>query len=182
MSRLSIPSVTDAPSASKPLLDAVHQQLGVVPNLMKLLGNSPSGLEGYLSLNAALGKGSLDAKLRESLALAVAEFNGCDYCLAAHTYIGKNMVKLSDDEIAKARDAQAVNPSHAAALKFGLRVAAERGRVNDNDIALLRQAGFNDAQTVEIVLNVALNVPTNDVNNVALTDVDFPRVSSHSPV
>ncbi|MEK8029801.1 carboxymuconolactone decarboxylase family protein [Ideonella sp. DXS29W] len=181
MSRLSIPAVSDAPAASKPLLEAVHQKLGVVPNLMKLLGQSPAALEGYLSLSGALDKGTLDVKLRESLALAVAEFNGCDYCLAAHSYIGKNLVKLTDDEIAQARDARALDVRRAAALRFAQRVASERGRVQDSDIAALRSAGFNDAETIEIVLHVALNVLTNYVNNVARTDVDFPRVSSHTP-
>jgi uncharacterized peroxidase-related enzyme len=181
MSRLTIPAVTDVPTASKPLLDAVHKQLGVVPNLMKLLGHSPAALEGYLALSGALAKGALDAKLRESLALAVAEYNGCDYCLAAHSYIGKNLVKLSDEEIGQARDGRATTPRNAAALRFAQRVAAERGKVSDNDLATLRSAGFNDAETLEVVLNVALNVLTNYVNNVARTDVDFPRVSSHSP-
>jgi len=167
MSRLSIPAVVDAPAASQPLLAVVHKKLGVVPNLMKLLGQSPAALEGYLSLSGALDKGVLNAKLRESLALAVAEFNGCDYCLAAHSYIGKNLVKLTDDEIAQARDGRAADARNDAALRFAQRVAAERGRVLD-------------AETVEIVLHVALNVLTNYVNNVAHTDVDFPRVSAHT--
>ncbi len=181
MSRLAIPSVTDVPHASKPLLDAVHKQLGVVPNMMKLLGSSAPALEGYLALSGALAKGALDAKLRESLALAVAEFNGCDYCLAAHSYIGKNLVKLSDDEIGQARDGQATTARNAAALRFALRVATAHGRVTDSDLGNLRSAGFNDAETLEVVLNVALNVLTNYVNNVAHTDLDFPRVSTHAP-
>jgi uncharacterized peroxidase-related enzyme len=181
MSRLTIPSISDVPDASKPLLDAVHKQLGVVPNMMKLLGHSPAALEGYLALSGALAKGALDAKLRESLALTVAEYNGCDYCLAAHSYIGKNLAKLSDDEIGQARDGRAMTARNTAALRFAQRVAAEHGRVSDNDLATLRSAGFNDAETIEVVLNVALNVLTNYLNNVAQTDLDFPRVSSHTP-
>lgn len=180
MSRLSIPAVVDAPAASQPLLAAVQSKLGVVPNLMKLLGHSPAALEGYLSLSGALDKGVLNAKLRESLALAVAESNGCDYCLAAHSYIGKNLVKLSDDEIAQARDGRATDTRTDTALRFAQRVVSERGHVQDADIAALRAAGFSDAETVEIVLHVALNALTNYVNNVAHTDVDFPRVSSHT--
>lgn len=180
MSRISIPTVESAPSASAPLLAAVKQQLGSVPNLMKLLAVSPAALEGYLSLSGALGKGALDAGIRERIALAVAQHNGCDYCLAAHSYIGKNLVKLTDDEIAQARDGRAADARNDAALRFAQRVAAERGRVLDADIAALRAAGFSDAETVEIVLHVALNVLTNYVNNVAHTDVDFPRVSAHT--
>jgi uncharacterized peroxidase-related enzyme len=181
MSRLSIPAVTDAPAASKPLLDAVHKKLGVVPNLMKLLGQSPAALEGYLSLSGALEKGALNVGLRESLALAVAEFNGCDYCLAAHSYLGKNLANLNDDQIAQARVGNAADGRNGAALRFAQRVAAARGSVQDADLAALRNAGFSDAETVEIVLHVALNVLTNYVNNVAQTDLDFPRVSTHTP-
>ena len=104
MSRLSIPTVDTSPEASKPLLAAVKQSLGVVPNLMKLVGHSPAALEGYLSLNSALAKGKLDAKLRERIALAVAEYNGCDYCLSAHDYLGRNIAKLGQDELDAARD------------------------------------------------------------------------------
>ena len=152
MSRLAIPSVDDVPTDSKPLLEAVHKQLGVVPNMMKLLGKSAPALEGYLSLSGALAKGTLDAKLRESLALTVAEFNGCDYCLAAHSYIGKNLVKLSNDEIGLARDGQASNARNAAALRFAHRVAAEYGRVTDGDLGSLRGAGFDDAEVIELSL------------------------------
>jgi uncharacterized peroxidase-related enzyme len=176
MSRIAIPTVEQAPAKSKPLLDAVHKQLGVVPNLMKLVGNSPAALEGYLALNGALAKGTLDARLRERIALAVAEFNGCEYCLSAHSYLGKNVARLDDGEIAAARDGRSSDPKADAALRFAHRVAAERGRVSDADLAALRAAGFDDAAVVEIVLNVALNVLTNYVNNVAQTDIDFPRV------
>jgi uncharacterized peroxidase-related enzyme len=177
MSRISIPTVEQSSPASKPLLDAVHKQLGVVPNLMKLIGHSPAALEGYLALNGALGKGVLDAKLRERIALAVAEFNGCEYCLAAHTYLGRNVAKLDDAEIAAARHGHSRDLKADAAVRFARRVAEAHGRIADADLAGLRAAGYDEAGTIEIVLNVALNVLTNYVNNVALTDVDFPRVS-----
>jgi len=178
MSRLNIPAVETAPEASKPLLAAVKKQLGVVPNLMKLVGNSPAALEGYLSLNGALAKGKLDVKLRESIALAVAEYNGCDYCLSAHDYLGRNVARLSDNDIDSARDGRAADERTNAALRFARRVAESRGRVSDTEIAALRNAGFDEAGVIEIVVNVALNVLTNYVNNVAQTDIDFPKVSA----
>ena len=182
MSRLSIPTVETSPEASKPLLAAVKQSLGVVPNLMKLVGHSPAALEGYLSLNGALAKGKLDTKLRERIALAVAEYNGCDYCLSAHDYLGRNVAKLSGSEIGAARDFHSEDPRAAAALRFARRVTELRGRVSDADLAALREAGFDEASTVEIVVTVALNVLTNYVNNVAQTDIDFPKVSAKSVV
>jgi AhpD family alkylhydroperoxidase len=105
MSRLSTPaSIEASPAAAQPLLQAVKKQLGVVPNLFRLLGNSPAALEGYLGLNGALAKGALEAPTRERIALAVAEVNGCGYCLSAHSYLGKNLAKLSDEEMAINRD------------------------------------------------------------------------------
>src|SRR5512140_44022 len=100
MSRIQTPvSIETSPVASRPLLQAVQQQLGVVPNLFRIVGNSPAALDGLLGLMGALGKGTLDARTRERLALVVAERNGCDYCLSAHTYLGKHVAKLDDAEL-----------------------------------------------------------------------------------
>jgi len=97
MSRIPTPApISDAPEKSRPLLDAVQKQLGVVPNLFRLVATSPQALEGYLGLSGALAKGALPAATRERIALAVAEVNGCDYCLSAHTYLGRNLAKLDD--------------------------------------------------------------------------------------
>jgi uncharacterized peroxidase-related enzyme len=178
MSRIRITAVSDAPTASAPLLAAVHQQLGMVPNLMKLLSANPAALEGYLSLNGALGKGALPLALRERIALTVAQHNGCDYCLAAHSYLGKNLAKLSDEEITAARQARAADTATAAALRFASQVAQTKGHVADADLAALHAAGFDDAATLEIVAHVALNVLTNFVNNVARTDLDFPAAAA----
>lgn len=177
MSRIAIPTLDASPAAARPLLDAVGKQLGSVPNLFRLVGQSPASLEGYLGLSAALGKGTLDARTRERLALAVAEVNGCDYCLAAHTYLGKHLAKLDDAELAANRDAASSDPAAAAALRFARAVAVERGHVSDAELAAVRAAGYTDAQVLEIVLHVALNTLTNYVNNVAATDVDFPAVA-----
>ena len=178
MSRISIPSIEQSVEASKPLLAAVKQQLGVVPNLMKLVGHSPAALEGYLSLNGALAKGKLDVQLRERIALAVAEFNGCEYCLSAHDYLARNVAKLSEGEINAARDGHSQNTRADAALRFARRVAESHGRVSDADLTALRGAGFDEASVIEIVVTVALNVLTNYVNNVAQTDIDFPKVTA----
>lgn len=176
MSRIDIPTVELAPPKSKPLLEAVRKQLGIVPNLMRLVGRSPAALEGYLALNDALATGVIDSKLRERLALAVAQFNHCEYCLSAHTYLARNVAKLDESEIRAAREGRSGDPKANAALQFARRVASEHGRISDVDLSTLRAAGFNDAAIIEIVLNVALNVLTNYINNVALTDVDFPAV------
>ena len=178
MSRISIPTVEHSIKASKPLLGAVQKQLGVVPNLMKLVGHSPAALEGYLSLNGALGKGKLSVQLRERIALAIAEYNGCDYCLSAHDYLGRNVAKLSPSELVAARDGHSGDASTEAALQFALQVVQSHGQVSDGALASVRLAGFDEASVIEIVANVAVNVLTNYVNNVAQTDIDFPTVTA----
>src|SRR5262245_42217805 len=99
MSRLPIPARADAPAASQPLLDAVDKQLGTVPNLFRLMSIAPAVLQGYLGLGSALGH-SLDVRTRERIAIAVAQINGCDYCLSAHTYLGLNLAKIDEAEVA----------------------------------------------------------------------------------
>ncbi|MGS0891596.1 carboxymuconolactone decarboxylase family protein [Burkholderia stagnalis] len=176
-SRIQTPAtVTDAPAASHDLLEAVNRQLGVVPNLFRMVGNSPAALEGYLSLMGALGKGELSARTRERIALAVAEINGCDYCLSAHTYLGKNVAKLDDAEIAANRNGGSNDPKAAAAVLFAKQVTDARGRVSDADLKAVKAAGYSEAAVIEIVLNVALNVWTNYINTVAGTEIDFPVV------
>ena len=176
MSRITIPNTEQTPSASIPLLDAVNRQLGVVPNLMKLVGHSPAALEGYLSLNGALGKGTIGAKTSERIALAVAELNGCGYCLSAHSYLGSNLAKLDAAELDANRHGTSGDAKAAAALRFATRIVGTRGHVADEDLAAVKAAGYSEAEVMEIVLLVALNTLTNYVNNVAETDIDFPVV------
>lgn len=178
MSRLPIPaSIADAPAASQPLLEAVKKQLGVVPNLFRLVATNPAALEGYLGLSGALAKGTLPAQTRERIALAVAEINGCDYCLSAHTYLAKNLAKLDDAEITANRLGTSSDPKADAAVRFAAKVVRERGHVNDEAVRAVKLAGWDDAQVIEIVLHVALNTWTNYVNSVAATDIDFPVVT-----
>jgi uncharacterized peroxidase-related enzyme len=179
MSRIPTPAtIADAPAASRPLLEAVKQQLGVVPNLFRLVSNSPASLEGYVGLFGALGKGALPAATRERIALAVAEINGCSYCLSAHTYLGKNLAKLDDAEIAANRNGASNDPKADAAVRFAAQVTRERGHVSEADVRAVKLAGYDDAQVIEIVLHVALNTWTNYMNEVAKTDIDFPVVTA----
>lgn len=179
MPSISAPAtIADAPAASQPLLEAVNRQLGVVPNLFRTVSLSPAALEGYLGMMGALAKGALPAATRERIALAVAQINGCDYCLSAHTYLGKNLAKLDDAEMAANRHGASNDPKADAAVRFAAAVARQRGHVADDDVASVRAAGYDDAQIIEIVQHVALNVWTNSINLVAGTVIDFPVVSA----
>lgn len=178
MSRIPTPQTIEAsPTAARPLLEAVKQQLGSVPNLFRIVANSPAGLEGYLALNGALGKGQLDVRTRNRIALAVAEANGCTYCLSAHTYLGKNVAKMDDAEMTKNQLGRSSDPKADVALAFATKLVKLRGHVGEADVQAVKQAGYSDAQLVEIVLHVALNTLTNYVNTALATDVDFPVVS-----
>jgi uncharacterized peroxidase-related enzyme len=177
MSRLATPtSIAASPAAAQPLLEAVHKQLGVVPNLHRVIGNSPAALDGYLGLSGALGMGKLDARTRTRIALVVAELNGCDYCLSAHSYLGKNLARLEDAEMSANREGGSSDAKAAAALRFAARVVTARGHVTDADVVAVKAAGHDDAQVVEIILHVALNTFTNYLNTVAVTEIDFPAV------
>ncbi len=179
MSRITtFASIEASPAAAQPLLEGAKRQLGSVPNLFRVIANSPAALGGYLSLNGALAKGSLDAPTRERIALATAEINGCGYCLSAHSYMGKNLAKLSDAEIAANRDGHSNDPKADAAVQFAAKVVRARGHVSDADLAAVRDAGFDEGQVIEIVLHVALNTLTNYVNEVAKTEIDFPVVAA----
>jgi uncharacterized peroxidase-related enzyme len=175
MSRISIPTnLETAPVASRPLLEGVHKQLGVVPNMFKLIAVSPIALEASLALSATLGKGTIAPPTRERIALAVSEINGCLYCLSAHQYVGKNLAKLDDAELSANRAGSSNEPKAAAAVQFAAKVARERGHVSDGDIRALKAAGYDEAQLIEIVLRIALHTFTNYLNVIAETEIDFP--------
>jgi len=175
MSRLAIPTRDNVPEASKPVLDAVYAQLGVVPNMFRLIAQSPAVLSGFAGNNGALTK-VLDVKTRERIALAVAQVNGCDYCLSAHSYLGLNLAKITPEEIALNRAGASGDAKANAAVSFAAKVVRERGHVSNADIEAVRDAGYSGGEIVEILAVTAENVFTNLLNTVADTDIDFPVV------
>ncbi|WGL59792.1 peroxidase-related enzyme [Pigmentibacter sp. JX0631] len=177
MSRIFTPeSIELALPEAKDMLLSVKKNLGVVPNLFLMVSSSPTALEGYLNLSEALGKGKIAAATRERIALAVAEINGCSYCLSAHTYLGKKLAKLSDDEIAANRKGKSNDPKADAAVRFAVTVVNKRGHIQTSDLDAIKNAGYDDGQILEIVLHVALNTWTNYINEIAQTEIDFPVV------
>lgn len=179
MSHIPTPAtIADAPNGSQALLRSVEKMLGTTPNMFRLIGNSPATLEGYLGLSGALGKGRLPVATRERIALAIANINGCDYCNSAHTYLAQRLAKLDEAEIAANRAGGSTDAKAHAAVAFAVRVATHRGRITPADLAAVKAAGYSDAELVEIVGHVALNVLTNYVNEAFGTDVDFPRIEA----
>jgi uncharacterized peroxidase-related enzyme len=175
MTRIQPIDYEQATGNTKELLDAVKAKLGITPNMMKTMAQSPAVLEAYLNFSGALGGGKLNARLREQIALISAEINGCGYCASAHTAIGK-LVGLGEDAILAARKGDAADAKTAAALKFARTVVVNRGEVSDTELQAVKDAGFSDGEIGEIVANVALNIFTNYFNEIARTEIDFPKV------
>ena len=179
MSRVLTPTdVAAAPQAAQPMLNIVNTQLGAVPNMFRLIANSPQTLEGFLGLSSALGKGDLTVATRNRIALTIAEANGCDYCLSAHSYLGKKLAKLDDAEMAANRSGASQDPKADAAVRFAAKVVRERGHVAEADLLAVKAAGYSDSQVLEIIAHVALNTFTNYVNEALKTDIDFPIVTT----
>jgi uncharacterized peroxidase-related enzyme len=175
MTRIQAIDYEQSTGKARELLDAVKAKLGITPNMMRTMAQSPAVLEAYLNFSGALGGGKLSARLREQIALISAEINGCGYCASAHTAIGK-MVGLNEDAILAARNGNAADAKTDAALKFARAVIVNRGEVSDEDLQVVKDAGFSDGEVGEIVANVALNIFTNYFNEIAKTDIDFPKV------
>ena len=180
MSRITQIDPTEATGRSKALLDAVKEKLGFTPNMMRAMANAPVVLDAYLQFSSVLGKGSLPVRVREQIALTVAQVNGCDYCLAAHSAIGKS-VGLTAEQINDSRLGTAIDPKAAALLGFARKVALTRGQVSDADLEDVREVGYDDAIIAEVVAHVALSSFTNFFNNVVRTDVDFPKAAPLTP-
>jgi len=175
MNRLHQTDPAQATGKTKELFDAVQARMGKVPNLTRVLANSPAAFEAYLNFSGTLMRGVLPAKLRESIALAVGEIHGCGYCLSAHTLSG-GRAGLSQEDILAARRSSAADPKFDAALKLARAITLQRGHISDTDLQTARSASLSDAEIVEIIQHVALNTLTNYTNNVARTVLDFPEV------
>jgi uncharacterized peroxidase-related enzyme len=176
MARLTALNPETTTGKSKDLFDGVQAKLGVVPNIMRTLGNSPAALEAYLNFNGALGNSKIGAKLGELIALTVATLNGCNYCASAHSFIGKNLVKIDEGSISKALNFESIDEKTDAALDFVKILVNKKGNVTNDDVNQLKEAGYSEGEITEITAHTALNIFTNYFNHVADTEIDFPKV------
>jgi len=180
MPRFSNVDPASANDRARKLLDGVRKSLGTTPNMMATMAQAPAVLDMYLSATAKLGTGSLDAGLREQIALAVAGANTCGYCASAHTALGKG-AGVGDDELTRNLDGKSNDARTQAALTFAQRIVAARGLVSDGDVKAVRDAGYSDAEIIEIVANVTHNIFTNYFNHIAQPEIDFPVVEVGEP-
>ena len=174
MTRLQPLDPATATGKTKELFNAVQGKLGSVPNMMRTMANSTAVLEGYLNLSGALSKGAINARTGELLALTISESNACDYCLAAHNFIGEKLLKTDVAVLEAARKGESNDPKTQAILQFAKTLVSKNGLVNNEDVNAAKNAGLSDAEISETVAHVALNVLTNYFNNTANTEIDFP--------
>lgn len=174
MQRIQSVNPQTAQGRARELLDAVKARLGLVPNMARAMAVSPPVLEAYLGFISALGQGTLPARVQEQLALDVAEANDCEYCVSAHRVLGK-AAGLTEQDVIDSRRGASSDPKTDVLLGFARKLVANRGLVDDADIAGVREAGFGDAEIAEVVAHVGLNTFTNYFNHVAGTTIDFPK-------
>jgi uncharacterized peroxidase-related enzyme len=165
-----------ATGKTKELLDLVQQRTGRIPNMVRLMANSPAALGAYLALASAFRDGMLAAEQRDLIAVAVAEASGCDYTLSAVCTLARNGGR-GDSDIAAARRTEAHDAKTAATLRFAVRLVDTQGHIADADIAVLRAVGFSDGEIAEIVAVVILNLYRSFFNLVTRPEVDFPLVA-----
>jgi uncharacterized peroxidase-related enzyme len=175
MTRVTLVDPSTARAEVATQLQQIKGAFGVVPNMFKAGANSPAALNSMWGAFGALGGGRLGAKLGEQIAVAIADRNNCNYCLAAHTQLGRR-AGATPEEMSEAQAGKSTDPRTAAALTFALKVVERRADLNETDVDALRAVGFDDEEIVEIVAHIALNLFTNYINVALDVPVDFPGV------
>lgn len=176
MSRIDTITQSTANEEQRALLHAIAEKLGMVPNFLAILAQSPDALKGFLGLHHIAEAGALDAQTRERIALTVAQGNACEYCLSAHSAIGRK-AGLSVQEIEANRSGTSEDAKAAAAVTFARAVNDHLGEITDDELQAARDAGYSDAEIVEIITHVGMNILTNLIGKVTQVDIDFPKVS-----
>ena len=176
MSRVKAIDPKTATGAAKPLLDAVQAQLGITPNFIRVLANSPKALEGFLGLYGATAGFAVDKATQERIALAIAEGNRCQYCVSAHTAIGRH-AGLSNEEMLLNRKGESTDAKAGAAVALAKALNDNLGEITGAEFDAARTAGLSDGEIVEIISVVALNIFTNIIGKATHVEIDFPKVA-----
>lgn len=175
MARINLVTTESANPEQKALFEAIHAQLGVVPNFLKAFANSPAALKAFLGLHGIAGDGSLDPQTRERIALALAQQNSCEYCLSAHTAIGRK-AGLDSAEIEANRSGGSRDEKAAVAVRFARSLVAHMGEVTTAELVEMRNAGYSESDIVEVITHVGMNILTNMLGKAGRIDIDFPKV------
>jgi uncharacterized peroxidase-related enzyme len=178
MSRLSVPNLESDTGASGQVYTQIKKAIGSVPNTFAAIAaHGPAALKSVLAADTVLASGTLTKRDQEVIKLVVSGAAGCDYCVAAHSYLAK-LAGVKPDALKQIRDSQPTGDAKRDALVgFVRKLAQSSGTVNDEDFAAIKAAGYSDAQLVEISLAFATTVFTNVFNRINDTEIDFPAVA-----
>lgn len=173
MSKLSVHTKESAPSESRPLMEAVEKKFGFLPNLMKVLAGSPISIQAYLQLSQLVEESSFSPREQQLILLAVSQENQCEYCVAAHGTIARNMVKVPAAEVEQVKSGQHLDDKKADALvTFAKELVKSRGFVGDNVIATFLSQGFEQRHVLEVIVAIAMKTISNYSNHIAHTPID----------
>ena len=176
MSRINIVTAATANEEQQALLIAIQSKLGMVPNFLKVFANSPAALRAFLGLHGIANEGSLDSQTRERIALTVAQKNSCEYCVSAHTAIGRG-TGLSNEEMTAARAGSSADAKAAVAVRFARSLVEHQGEITAAELREMRDAGFSESDIVEVITHVGMNILTNMIGKASRLEIDFPKVS-----
>lgn len=177
MSRIVTPALETATGATAEVYAQIKKAAGSVPNTFAAIGaHGPAALKAVLQADGVLAVGSLSKQDQETIKLVVSEVAGCDYCVAAHSLLGK-LTGLKPDVLRQIRAGEPTGDAKRDALvHFIRRLVRTSGTISEAEFQAIRAAGYTDAQLVDISLAIALTVFTNVFNRINDTDIDFPAV------
>ena len=178
MSRHSVPSFESAAGATAEIYSQIKKAVGNVPNTFAAIGaHGPAALKAVLAADAVLASSTLTKRDQETIKLVISGVAGCDYCVAAHSLLGK-LAGLKPEELKKIRDGEPTGDAKRDALiHFVRKLAATSGTVSDDNFGAIKAARYSDAQLVDISLAFATTVFTNVFNRINDTDIDFPAAA-----
>jgi uncharacterized peroxidase-related enzyme len=177
MSRIPTPALESATGATAEVYVQIKKAAGKVPNTFAAIGaHGPAALKAILQADGVLAAGSLSKQDQETIKLVLSEAVGCDYCVAAHSLLGK-MTGLKPDTLKQVRAGEATGDDKRDALVHFVRILAKiSGTISDGEFRAIKDAGYTDEQLVDIALAIAVTTFTNVFNRINDTAIDFPHV------
>lgn len=170
--QFSVPTREEVSDKNKWIFDQLESKIGFVPNLYAYYAKNKTALGDYIGFNSR--KSTLNSKEKEIVNLVTSEINGCRYCQSAHTAIGK-MNGFSDEQIIEIRSGKFENDLKFDALaKFTSAVVRNRGQVSEEIKGQLFEAGYNEANMIDIILLIGDKTMSNFIHNLAGFEIDFP--------
>jgi AhpD family alkylhydroperoxidase len=178
MKTFNVPTRDQVSPENQIQFDNLDKALGMLPNLYATMAYSENGLPRYLAFQGA--KTSLTNKEKEAVNLVVSEVNGCKYCQSAHTVLGK-MNGFSESDTLDLRSGESRNPKLNALIRLAKEITETKGRVSDATLKAFYEAGYNDGNLVDLILQISDKVAMNYLHNLTQVKIDFPLAAELAP-